>query len=166
MYQIEHTRADFGNGSCHGGSSGSQTKRGSVRMWHMDMISDCQSVASLRWTARTICVQKGCKPSAYPRLERELSEAKELCWLQAQKNWCTDPLKWWSKPCSVRMWAWRLSCLNPNCRTTNRLKTQGRDASSEKCSPARFLKAGPACMQEGPGSSSRDAFNSKLVRHK
>ena len=76
---VKQTRADFGNGSCHGGSSGSQTKRGSVRMWHMDMISDCQSVASLRWTARTICVQKGCKPSAYPRLERELSEAIELC---------------------------------------------------------------------------------------
>ena len=29
---------------------------------------------------------KGCKPSAYPRLERELSEAIELCWLQAPKK--------------------------------------------------------------------------------
>ena len=48
-------------------------------MWHMDMVSDCQSVASLRWTAKTICEQRGCKPSAYPRLERELGEAIELC---------------------------------------------------------------------------------------
>ena len=79
-------RADFSNGSCHGGSSGSQSKRGSVRMWHMDMISDCQSVARLRWTARTICVQNGCKPSASQTLERELSEAIELFWLQAQKK--------------------------------------------------------------------------------
>ena len=54
------THADFGNGSCHTRLRGSQTKRGSVRMWHMDMISACQSVASLRWTAGTICVQKGC----------------------------------------------------------------------------------------------------------
>ena len=140
---------------------GSQTKRGSVRMWHMDMISACQSVASLRWTARTICVQKRCKPSAYLALERELM--KRLCWLQAQKFWCTDPPTWWSKPCSARMWAWCPSCLNPNRRTTNRLKTQGRDVSSGKCSPAKFLKAGPACMQEWPGSGSRDVFNSKLV---
>ena len=78
--------ADFGNGSCHSGSSGSETKRGSVHMWHMDMISDCQSVASLRWTARTICVQKGCKPSAYLTLQREFSEAIEVCRLQAQKT--------------------------------------------------------------------------------
>ena len=56
------------------------------------------------------------------------------------------------------MWAWRPSCLNPNRRATNRLKTQGRDVSSGKCSPAKFLKAGPACMQEGPGSGSREVF--------
>jgi hypothetical protein len=132
-------------------------------MWHMNMMSDCKSVAGLRWTARTIW-QKGCKPSAYLTLEQELSEAIELCWLQATKNWCTDPPKW-SKPCSVRMWAWCPSCLNPNRRTTNRL-TQGRDVSSGKCSPAKFLKAGPACTHEWPRSRSRDVFNSKLVWHK
>ena len=91
---------------------------------------------------------------------------KRLCWLQAQKFGCTDPPTWWSKPCSARMWAWCPSCLNPNRRTTNKLKTQGRDVSSGKCSPAKFLKAGPACMQEWPGSGSRDVFNSKLVWHK
>ena len=134
------THADFGNGSCHSGSSGSETKRGSVRMWHMDMISDCQSVASLRWTARTIWYNlctKGLQPAAYLTLEREFSEAIEVCRLQAQI------LKWWSN-------AWCPSSLNPNRRTANRLKTQGRDVSSGECSPAKFPKAGPACMQEWP----------------
>ena len=63
------------------------------------------------------------------------------------------------------MWAWCPSCPNPNRRTTNRL-TQGRDVSSGKCSPAKFLKAGPACTHEWPRSRSRDVFNSKLVWHK
>ena len=92
---------------------------------------------------------------------REHCVVAALCCLQAQKLMHDPSQSWQCPPYPAARRAYGPMFLIPRHRNLSKNGSAG--CKRWECSPAKFLKAGPACLQARPGSSSCKVLNSKTM---